>query len=207
MACKIKETEDETTEKVVESLDKYINTYISEVIPESVVIDYDRIQQLEKTFSVLKESLLVTDIDVQKKMKQLDESTSAELEKTRKLLKEEVQKRIILENSVNSQESKNLLTEKLMDLPAYERKILKKKFSNSSAKEINESFDDALENIRKDLISECENSSVNETVVTETIDSSKANDKTSEVRAPVVDPMMAKYAELARRNSNYVTRK
>jgi len=209
MDIKVKETEDEVTEKVVESLDNYLNTYISEVIPESVVIDYDRIQKLEKTFQVLKESLIVTEEDVQAKMKQLDESTVAELEKTRNALKSEVQKRIIIESKINEQEAKILLTEKTADLPAYEKNILMKKFTGCSVKEINESFEDTLTKIKDELITETEKQKtlVQETIVTESEIKETATPAPATVteskEAPKVDQRMAKYAELAGRRSSY----
>lgn len=209
LAKTVKETEDDVTTKVVESLDKYLNTYIGEVIPESIVIDYDRINKLEKTFQVLKESLIVTDADVQAKMKQLDESTGSELEKTRNMLKAEVQKRIVVESKMNEQSAKILLTEKLADLPSYEKNILKKKFNGCSIKEINESFDDVLSKINDNLITETEVSKVSETVVTEAEEKSiqKQNKPVNESTNPVaLNPTMAKYAELAGRHSNYTAR-
>ena len=206
---KVKETEEAVTDKVVESLDKYLNTYISEVIPESVVIDYDRIQKLEKTFQVLKESLIVTEEDVQAKMKQLDESTVAELEKTRNALKSEVQKRIIIESKINEQEAKILLTEKTADLPAYEKNILMKKFTGCSVKEINESFEDTLTKIKDELITETEaqKTTVSETIVTE--GETKETEKpaqteiTESKETSKVEQRMAQYANLAGRKSSY----
>lgn len=209
MAVKVKETEDAVTDKVVESLDQYLTTYVKEVIPESVVIDYDRIQKLEKTFQVLKESLLVTDEDVQKKMKQLDESVSKELDKTRTALQAEVQKRIVVEHKLNEQDARILLNEKTKDLPAYEKKMLTKKFSGSSVKEINESFDDTLNKIKGDLITETEKTKVTETVVTEAeVKASKVKKEevVTEAVKDTVDPRMAQYANLASRHSNFTAR-
>jgi hypothetical protein len=209
--ARIKKTEDEVKEKVVESLDNYLNTYISEVIPESVVIDYDRIQKLEKTFEVLKESLLIADPVVEAKVKELNESVNKELEKTQAALKKEVQSRIIVENKLNEQEARILLTEKLSDLPAYEKKILKRKFSGSTVREINESFDDALAKIKDELIAESTKSKVTETIVTEsdsatTDKSEKVDEVVVESAKPTLSPLMAKYAELAGRHSNFTAK-
>jgi len=211
-ACKIKETEDAMTEKVVESLDNYLNTYIKEVIPESVVIDYDRIQKLEKTFSVLKESLMITDPMVEAKVQELNETVNKELAKTQAALKTEVQNRIIVENKMNEQEARILLTEKLSDLPAYEKKQLKAKFSGSSVKEINESFDDVLAKIKETLIAEDQKTKVTETIVTEaemkkeTTPVAKTPEVVTESVKPTKSPTMAKYAELAGRHSNFTAK-
>jgi hypothetical protein len=211
-ACKIKETEDALTEKVVESLDNYLNTYIKEVIPESVVIDYDRIQKLEKTFQVLKESLMVTDPMVEAKVKELNESVNKELTKAQVALKTEVQNRIIVENKMNEQEARILLTEKISDLPAYEKKLLKTKFTGSTVKEINESFDDVLAKIKETLIAEDQKSKVTETVVTEAeikkdaIEAAKTAEVVTESVKPTINPVMAKYAELAGKHSNFTAK-
>ena len=209
-ATKIKETEDAVTDKVVESLDNYLKTYINEVIPESIVVDYDRIQKLEKTFEVLKESLLVVDPVVEAKVKELNESTGKELKKTQDALKKEVQNRIIVETKMNDQEARILLTEKLSDLPAYEKKILKNKFSGCTLKEINESFDDALAKVQGELIAESEKSKVTETIVTEAevkaTEAVKTETVTETTATPTVNSLMAKYAELAGRHSNFTAK-
>lgn len=207
---KIKETEEEVTDRVVESLDKYLVTYVKEVIPESVVIDYDRIQKLEKTFQVLKESLIITDADVQAKIKQLDESSAIELTKSREALKAEVQKRIVAESKMCDQEATILLNEKIVDLPIYEKNILKKKFSGKSVKEINESFDTELGRIHDELISETEKSKVVETVINESEIKEKLPKKeevvTESKNTPTANIQMARYAELAGRHSNFTAR-
>lgn len=210
-ATKVKETEDAVTDKVVESLDSYLKTYINEVIPESVVIDYDRIQRLEKTFQVLKESLLVTDAVVEAKVLELNESANKELKKTQEAFKKEVQARIIVESKMKDQEARILLTEKLSDLPAYEKKILKSKFTGATLREINESFDDTLAKIKNELITESDKAKVTETIVTEA-----EVKETKEVQMPVVaestakpatgGTLMAKYAELAGRHSNFTAK-
>ena len=211
-ACKIKETEDNLKEKVVESLDNYLNTYIKEVIPESVVIDYDRIQKLEKTFTVLKESLLIADPVVEAKVKELNESVNKDLAKAQAALKAEVQNRIIVENKMNEQEARILLTEKLSDLPAYEKKQLKAKFTGSTVKEINESFDDVLAKIKETLVAEDQKSKVTETIVTEaemkkeTAEAKKPIEVVTESAKPTVNPAMAKYAELAGKHSNFTAK-
>jgi hypothetical protein len=210
-ATKIKETEDAVTDKVVESLDNYLKTYINEVIPESIVVDYDRIQRLEKTFQVLKESLLITDPIVEAKVKELNESVTKDLAKAQEALKKEVQNRIIVENKMNEQEARLLLTEKLSDLPAYEKKILKNKFSSSTVKEINESFEDALTKIKDELILENEKSKVTETIVTEAEEKvatvpAKTDTVVTESKVQPINSQMAKYAELAGKHSNFTSK-
>jgi hypothetical protein len=142
-------------------------------------------------------------------MKQLDESTVAELSKTQNMLKSEVQKRIIVESKIAEQEAKILLTEKTADLPAYEKNILKKKFTGCTVKEINESFEVVLAKVKDELINETTTSKVNETIVTEGEEKelSKKTGKTEVVteskEPPKVNTRMAQYAELAGRKSNY----
>lgn len=206
-AAKIKETEDDVTDKIVESLDSYLNTYIGEVIPESVVIDYDRIQRLEKTFQVLKESLLITDEVVENKVKELNESTGVELKKAQDALKKEVQSRIIIESKMNEQEARILLNEKLSDLPAYEKKILKNKFAGCTVRQINESFEDELAKIKENLIVEGEKSKITESVVTEAETKDVVVESTEKPAAkPTKSGLMQKYAELANRHSNFTAK-
>lgn len=197
----VKETEETVKESIVESLDNYLNAYVKEVIPESVVIDYDRMQRLEKTFSMFKDSLLVEDSQIQAKMKQLDESTNVELAKAKSALQKEVQKRIIVENQMNEQEARIILTEKTADVPEFERVLLMKKFKGCSADVINESFDREYEKIRGNLINESkkqEQKVVEVVSVKESTEASKTDEQKLEKVVESVD-IMDHYARLVKK--------
>lgn len=216
----LQNTELNTTEKVTDQMTEALNDFLDEkvqdLIPESLIIDYDRAQRLEKVFNTFKSALVLEESDVQSKIKELNESALREVEKAKSTLIAESERRIAAEQKLARTNAALLLVEKLEGIPAYERGILKKKFAGASCELINESFDKAYDNVKGNLDAKAEK---NKVVVSESMEAIMESDeevvqktqktntnkqlvKESAVEQKVsVSPEMARYADLITRST------
>lgn len=210
------ETTEKVTEQMTEALNDYLDEKIQDLIPESLIIDYDRAQRLEKVFNTFKQALVLEESDVQNKIKELNESALREVEKAKATLIAESERRIAAEQKLARTNAALLLVEKLEGIPAYERGILKKKFAGASCELINESFDKVYDTLKGNLDAKAEK---NKVVISESVEAimeseeefvqktQKTNTKqvikesTVATDKKAIDPVMAGYAELVNRST------
>jgi hypothetical protein len=147
-------------QKVVEGIDKYLTTVVEDHLPEQPVVDYAKLDKLEKTFETMRESLLITNDDVQSKVDSILEDVQEELSQKSDLLNDAIKRNIEYKAKLDKIDAENTLSEKVSDLPDYERKKLEKVFSESTSDEINEAFESELEKIQNEeyLAEEVDNS-------------------------------------------------
>lgn len=62
------------SKKIAEKVDSYLDLYVESVLPKKTIIDYDRMQKLEKIHESLKESLALNDDSVKSTIAKLEES-------------------------------------------------------------------------------------------------------------------------------------
>lgn len=141
--------------EMVDKLSEYLSIYISDVMPESVVIDYKKLQRLEKVTESMRGLLIISEDEVHDKVTELSESIESttasikdELTLKESQLQAEMESRIKVESTLNKLLTKTTLSEKLKDIPDLEAKKLKRHFAESTVDEINETFDDIYSNIR-----------------------------------------------------------
>lgn len=60
--------------KTSEKVNDYLELYVESVLPKKAIVDYDRMQKLERIHESLKDALLVTEDAVEAKKAQLEES-------------------------------------------------------------------------------------------------------------------------------------
>ena len=153
-----------TERKIVRAVDSYLNEYVSRLLPESLVVDYDRLQKLEEMQKSLKKLLIINDSVVYKMAKNLKEAVESEIEqddgeaeKKIKDLEEQVAELLDKKNQLECQmkvEARNkALDEKLKDIPALEAKKVRKYFEaeDATTDEIEEDFDQVLSIVKKAL--------------------------------------------------------
>lgn len=217
----VQKSELDTTEKVTDQMTEALNDFLEEkvqdLIPESLIIDYDRAQRLEKVFNTFKNALVLEESDVQNKIKELNESALRDVERAKTTLIAESERRIAAEQKLAKTNATLLLVEKLEGLPSYERGILKKKFAGASYELINESFDKAYDNLKGNLDAKAEKNKVviSEALAMEAITedeeqfvtkTQKTNTKqvikesTVEPKANI-DPAMARYVDVIERST------
>lgn len=137
-------------EKVVEGIDKYLSTVVEEHLPEQPVVDYAKLDRLEKTFESMRDTLLISSDEVQSKVDSILEDVQEELAQKSDMLNEAIKRNIEYKAHIDSIEAKDTLSEKVSDLPEFERRKLEKVFKESTVDEINESFEAELEKIQSE---------------------------------------------------------
>lgn len=146
------------TEEMAESVDKFIGEKLEACIPDEAIVDYHRLQNLEKTVAVLKETLLIGDKEVQdaieESKKRISESFAKKeavlrknLDAARKKAVKAVNESQKMKKTVEENAAKQLLESKVADLPAYEAAEIKKRLSGKSAAEIEEKFNAVYESV------------------------------------------------------------
>lgn len=151
IALKTAEITEDNNIKLVEKIDDYLKLYIKELIPESLVVDYDKLQRQTKALETIKETLLISDDEVQNKAKEVTEKIESELSDSKEKLNESMKICVELNNEVEAFKSKQLLESKLEDIPELEARKLKKYFEDSSSDDIEKDFDTVYESIKKSL--------------------------------------------------------
>lgn len=139
---------------VVESISTYLDGVIEEHLPEQAIVDYAKLDRLEKTMETLRESLIISSDEVQNKVNSVLEDIQEELSQKSTLLNDAIERNITYKNELNVIHTEKLLEEKVADLPEFEQKKLRKTFKESTIDEINTEFDGALEQIQKEELSE-----------------------------------------------------
>lgn len=157
ISAKIQRLNDKMNESkdVAARVDKYLNLYIESVLPKKTIIDYDRMQRLEKIQESLKSLLVVDDDAIAAKQKALDESLKTEkskceteVAKMQVKLDESADRIKLLESKLASLQAVEILEAKTKDLPVFEARAVKKRLSEATAPEIEKKFDVVLESVR-----------------------------------------------------------
>ena len=157
LASKIQDMNTKMVEskKIAENVNKYLELYVESVLPKKTIIDYDRMQKLERLHESLKDMLVVDDKAIADKAKALDESMKTEKSKCEtevaKLtvkLNESMAKSQQLMKKLNQYKAMDLLESKTKDLPSYEARQVKKMLAEATVPEIEAKFDKTLERVR-----------------------------------------------------------
>ena len=83
LAAKVQEkvTKINESKKIASKVDQYLDLYVESVLPKKTIVDYDRMQKLERIHESLKDVLLVNEDSIAEKKAQLDESFKHEKSK------------------------------------------------------------------------------------------------------------------------------
>jgi hypothetical protein len=141
-------------EKVVEGIDKYLTAVVEDHLPEQPVVDYAKLERLENTFESVKNQLLISDDDVQAKVNSVLEDVQEELAQKSELLNDSIKRNIEYKSELQRIKASETLSEKVSDLPEFERKKIEKVFAESTSEEINEAFETELAKIKEEYTEE-----------------------------------------------------
>ena len=98
----------------------------------------------------MRDTLLISSDEVQSKVDSILEDVQEELAQKSDMLNEAIKRNIEYKAELDGIEAKNTLSEKVSDLPEFERKKLEKVFKESTTEEINEAFEAELEKIQSE---------------------------------------------------------
>lgn len=134
--------------EIVESISKYLDATIEEYLPEQTIIDYAELDRLRTTVESIKEAVVITDKDVQEKVTTVIESTEKEISEKSNKLNEAIARNIELKAELKKLKAENVLEGKLKDIPDFEQSKIRKHFNESTAEEIEETFEFVYEQIK-----------------------------------------------------------
>ena len=146
------------SKKLARKVGNYLDLYVESVLPKKTIVDYDRMQKLEKIHESLKNMLVVDEDSVQQKKAELTESFNkdkkaleTQIAKLQAKLNESMAKTQKLNRKIDSFKAMELLESKTKDLPTYEARKLKKRFADATTTEIEKNFKKVLESVQKEV--------------------------------------------------------
>ena len=146
------------SKKLAEELDNYLDCYLDEVLPKKVIVDYDEMQKLRTLHESLKDMLLVNDSAVEKKVESIKESMTKETDELKSKVKdlesklnESMKKEISLNKRLDESKAREMIGEKIKDLPILEAKEMKKRLAGMTSKEVEKNFKSILESVEEEI--------------------------------------------------------
>ena len=146
------------SKKLAEELDNYLDCYLDEVLPKKVIVDYDEMQKLRTLHESLKDMLLVNDSAVEKKVESIKESMTKETDELKSKVKdlesklnESMKKEISLNKRLDESKAREMIGEKIKDLPILEAKEMKKRLVGMTSKEVEKNFKSILESVEEEI--------------------------------------------------------
>ena len=144
--------------KIAGHVDGFLDLYVESVLPKKTIVDYDRMQKLERIHESLKETLAFSEDDVTAKADQLESEyklkkskCETEVAKAKAELNESMKKARQLKAELDRANAKLMLESKTKDLPSYEARRVKKQLKEASAPEIEKKFKKTLESVREKM--------------------------------------------------------
>ena len=146
------------SKRLAEELDNYLDCYLDEVLPKKVIVDYDEMQKLRTLHESLKDMLLVNDSAVEKKVESIKESMTKETDELKSKVKdlesklnESMKKEISLNKRLDESKAREMIGEKIKDLPILEAKEMKKRLAGMTSKEVEKNFKSILESVEEEI--------------------------------------------------------
>lgn len=146
------------SKKVSRKVDEYLDTYLDKVLPESEIVNYDRLNKLEKLVESMKETLVVSDDMIEAKSKELDSKYETESKKLtskianlEKQLNEAMSKELALKKEISVSKAKDFIARKTKDLPLFEAKQVQKRLAGATLDEAKANYSKILESVRDEM--------------------------------------------------------
>lgn len=146
------------SKKLAEELDNYLDCYLAEVLPKKVIVDYDEMQKLRTLHESLKDMLLVNDSAVEEKVESIKASMTKETDELKSKVKdlesklnESMKKEISLNKRLDESKAREMIGEKIKDLPILEAKEMKKRLAGMTSKEVEKNFKTILESVEEEI--------------------------------------------------------
>jgi len=141
--------------KMAAHVDGFLDLYVESVLPKKTIVDYDRMQKLERVHESLKDALSLSEDDVSEKKDSLEKEyklkkskCETEVAKARAELNESMKKARELKAELDKAKAQLVLESKTKDLPSFEARRVRKQLKEASAPEIEKKFDKTLEEVR-----------------------------------------------------------
>lgn len=140
--------------KIADAVDSFLGEYVEEVLPKKALVDYEKMQKLEKIQESLKEMFLVSDVEIEKKTVALKESLEKEAQELKDKLTATEDKVAKQEEELSSLKAEKFVQEKVKDLPDVEAEKVMKKTEGMGLKEVTEKYETILESVQQEIADE-----------------------------------------------------
>lgn len=128
----------ESTQKAIS---EFVERKIEESFPQKTIVNYDRLNRLEKVFESLRTTLAVNDATVCEARDAAVASVRDELADAKAGLHDATKRRIAAEQMLESVRAENHLLRKVAPLPASDQRRMMSAFKGATVAQIDESFD------------------------------------------------------------------
>lgn len=152
------------SKKIARKVDNYLDLYVESVLPKKAIVDYDRMQKLERLHESLKDLLTVNQDAVEAKKAELTESFNrdkkeleTQIAKLQVKLNESMSKSQKLSKQIDQTKAKTLLESKLANVPSFEAKQIRQRLDGATCAEIEHKFKKVFESVKAEVKEEAEN--------------------------------------------------
>lgn len=149
--------------KIADAVDSYLNEYIEEVLPKKTIVDYTRMQKLEKIHESLKNMLALSESEIDGKANEKKTELEGQISKLNKMIDEKEQKineskksYDKLSKEMSQLKAKEFVSEKIKDLPLVESKKVLKKTSGMTLEQVKKNYKTILESVQEEVKDEQE---------------------------------------------------
>lgn len=149
-----KVTSEKESQKIAEAVDSYLSKYVEEILPNKTIVDYARMEKLERIQESLKEMLVISEANINDKTTEITEDLTKKNEETTKKLDECEEKIKEQEKELSSLKAEKFINEKTKDLPEIESDKVKEKTQGMGLDEVTEKYDSILESVQKEIADE-----------------------------------------------------
>jgi len=142
------------SEKLVNRISKFLDTFLEECIDEKDVLDKDKLQRLEKFYNNVRESVLISNDEIQRVISEKLASIDQETQKLKESLNEALKSRIQLTEELNSMKKKELLDSELKNCTPEVAKRVRAFFEITPFAEIKAKLDETIKLIENEINTE-----------------------------------------------------
>lgn len=146
------------SKKIARKVDNYLKMYVESSLPEKMIVDYDRMQKLEKLHESLKDLMVVNEDSVEAKKEELQESFKKQqrdyetrIAKLQVKLNESMKKELELNKQIDKTKARELLESKIKNLPDFEANQMRKRLSEATVAEVQKKFSTILESVKNEI--------------------------------------------------------
>lgn len=135
---------------IVEKVSDYLDTFLEDVAPEANVVDTIKLQRLEETVTQMKKLLVVSDDFVQAEITEAIVEAKETMDEKDAKINELLAEKIELSKKIKTNEAASLLESKTADMKPAKAAFIAKFFEGSTASEISEKLDEAVQAFEED---------------------------------------------------------
>lgn len=189
------------SEKMVESISAFLDTYIAEVAPKPVLVDQAKLKRLEKAIDTIKECVIVNDDKVQSEFKEAILDAKTQLDAKNKELDAIMLEKVELKTQLDKLEVVTLLESKTKNMSPKMKAYVETYFKNADKSTIEGKLDEAVAAFKLDE-AKCREQIISEAKSKKQIINPVINEdnKTQKTITEEIDPELQGYLNVTKKS-------